>query len=58
MKRYGTGAFGALQRSNFLRHKRAAAGRSLFRGALVGGALVGGALIDGALMGDAVADKA
>jgi hypothetical protein len=53
MKRYGTGAFGALQRSNFLRHKRAAAGRSLFRGALVGGALVGGAL-----MGDAVADKA
>ncbi len=48
MKRNGTGAFGALQRSNFLRHKRAAAGRLVFRGALMGGAH----------MNDATADKA
>lgn len=52
MKRNGTGAFSALQRSNFLRHKRAAAGRLVFRGALMGGALIGGAQTS-----DATADK-
>jgi hypothetical protein len=46
MKRNGTGAPIALQRSNFLRHKQAATGWLLFRGALVGGALMVCAMAD------------
>lgn len=51
MKRNGTSAFGTLQRSNFLCHKRAAAGRLVFRGALMGGAVMGGAPMNDATAG-------
>jgi hypothetical protein len=52
MKRNGTCAPGALQRSNVLRHKHATSGLGIF-----GGSVIGDHLLNGDLVGDAAAEK-